>query len=89
MRPNQALPVGNQRGKQDDQMSVLRFNIASKVFVFKNFIGSLNSVRLVYYEYYQRGSPFRLLGGTRSRPDIVISGRTYRRSVRLRFEIVL
>jgi hypothetical protein len=64
--------------------------MALKVFVLNNVAGSVNSVRLVRCDNYHRGSPFRLLGETRSRPDIVISGRTYlsvgclaeRRSVR-------
>jgi hypothetical protein len=37
-------------------MGVVRFNMASKVFVLNNFVGSVNSVRLVHYENYQRGS---------------------------------
>jgi hypothetical protein len=38
-------------------MGVLRFNIAIKVFVHNNLVGSENSVRLVQYEIIQRGSP--------------------------------
>jgi hypothetical protein len=41
---------------QADQMSVVRFNMASKVFVLNNFIGSVNSVRWVHYESWSRGS---------------------------------
>jgi hypothetical protein len=37
-------------------MSVVRFNMASKVLVLNNFIGSVNSVRWVHYENIQRGS---------------------------------
>jgi hypothetical protein len=38
-------------------MSVLRFNMADKVFVLNNLFISMNSVRLVHYESYQRRSP--------------------------------
>jgi hypothetical protein len=37
-------------------MGVLRFNMASKIFVLNNFVDSVNSVRLVQYENIQRGS---------------------------------
>jgi hypothetical protein len=37
-------------------MSVGAIYIASKVFVLNNFIDSVNSVRFVHYEYYQRRS---------------------------------
>jgi hypothetical protein len=37
-------------------MSVLRFNMASKVFVLNNLIICVNSVPWVHYENYQRGS---------------------------------
>ncbi len=53
--PNQALlewvPLG-----QADQMSVGAIYIASKVFVLNNLVNSMNSVRLVYIENYQRRS---------------------------------
>jgi hypothetical protein len=51
-------------------------NMASIGFSLNNFFFSMNSFPLVHIDNYQRRSPFRLLGGTRSRPDIVISGRT-------------
>ena len=37
--------------------------------IFNLFI-SMNSFRLVSFDNYQRRSPFRLLGGRESRPDI-------------------
>jgi hypothetical protein len=43
-------PAKKKRGKQADQMSVLRFNMASKIIVLNNFVGSVNSVCLVRNE---------------------------------------
>jgi hypothetical protein len=37
-------------------MSVLQFNMASKVFVLNNSVNSVNSVPLVQHENIQRGS---------------------------------
>ena len=50
-------------------MSVVRFNMASKVLVLNNFIGSVNSVRWVHYENIQRGSlaPVRYVHRQRAR----------------------
>jgi len=53
--PNQALPEGIPLG-QADQMSRLRFNMASKVSVLNNLVDSVNSVPWVQHENIQRGS---------------------------------
>jgi hypothetical protein len=37
-------------------MSVVQFNMASKVFVLNNLVDSVNSVHLMQYENIQRGS---------------------------------
>jgi hypothetical protein len=50
--------------------------MASKVFVLNNLVVSVNSFALVHYENIQRGSPFRLLGGTRSRSVAKATERT-------------
>ena len=44
------------------QQNVLRFNVAIKVFVLNNLVGSMNTVRLVNYESYHRRSPIPLSG---------------------------
>jgi hypothetical protein len=46
---------------------MVQFNMATKVFVLNNLVDSVNSVSWLHHDAYQRRSPFRLLGGTRSR----------------------
>ena len=74
VRPNQALKLTVASWVRYAWLARLRR--ASIGFSLNNFFFSVNSLRWVHVENYQRRNPFRLKGGTRSRPDIVISGRT-------------
>jgi len=56
MAPNQALPEGIPLG-QADQISRVRINMASKVIVFNNLVGSVYLFRLVQLENYQQRIP--------------------------------